>query len=243
MNPFASRGLEENAMKKREIGVPAFSVFVFAAALVGMTGAVAATVDLSSEASRPAANDLARATVFAEAAAASAGESARKVNHLVGEAVAAAKSYAQVKVQNGGTHTYPVYAKGGKIEAWRMRSELLLESGDTAALSELIGKLQANLGVGSVVLVPSPETRRKAESDATLEAIAAFKARAGLVAGALGKPYRIKHLTVGGQAHRPPMPMHRAAPMAAMEAAASMPIEAGESQVTVTVSGQIELSD
>lgn len=83
---------------------------------------------------------------------------------------------------------------------------------------------------------------KKAQSEATLEAIAAFRARAKLVADALGKPYRIKHLSLGGQQYRPPVPMMRAAPMAAMEAA-PMPMEAGESQVTATVSGQIELVD
>ncbi|MFA7293004.1 MAG: SIMPL domain-containing protein [Rhodocyclaceae bacterium] len=200
------------------------------------------TIDLSAEASRPAANDLARATVFAEATSTSPGEAAKKVNPLVAEAIDTAKTYARIKVQTAATHTYPVYAKGGKIEAWRMRSEIALESTDTAALSELLGKLQANMGVSGVTLNPSPETRKKAESEATLEAIAAFKGRAKLVADALGKPYRIKHLAIGGQQYRPPAPMLRAAPMAAMEAA-PMPIEAGESLITTSVSGQIELLD
>lgn len=213
--------------------------------LIGFSGSLVAaptTIDLNADASRAAANDLARATVFAETTGASPGESAKKVNALVAEAVGTAKSYARVKVQTAGTHTYPVYAKGGKIEAWRMRSEIVLESGDTAALSELVGKLQASLGVSGVALMPSPETRRKAENEATLEAIAAFRAKAKLVADALGKPYRIKQLSIGGQQYRPPVAMYKAAPMAAMESA-PMPMEAGESQVTATVSGQIELID
>lgn len=214
----------------------------FAIALAGTATAAATTVDLSAEASRLAANDLARATVFAEASSPSAGESARKVNQLLSEAIATARSHSGVKVQTAGSHTFPVYARGGKIESWRMRSELMLESGDTAALSELLGKLQASLGVSGIILQPSPETRKKAESEATQEAIAAFRARARLVAEALGKPYRIRHLSLGGEHRRPPMPMLRAAPMAAMEAA-PMPIEAGDSQVTATVSGQIELTD
>ena len=203
---------------------------------------LATTIDLSADASRPAANDLARATVFAEATSTSPRESAKKVNALVAEAVGTAKTYSRVKMQTAATHTYPVYAKGGKIEAWRMRSEIALESTDTASLSELLGKLQANLGVSGVTLSPSPETRKKAENEATLEAIAAFKARAKLVADALGKPYRIKHLAIGGQQYRPPMPMLRAAPMAAMEAS-PMPIEAGESLITISVNGQVELLD
>lgn len=215
---------------------------VFCLALAG--GAVAdVTVDLSAEASRSAANDLARATVFAEVVGTAPGEAAKRANALIADALAAAKAYPRVRTQTAGTHAYPIYAKsGGRIESWRMRSEIALESGDVAALSELLGKLQGTLGVSGVTLLPSPETRRKAENEATLDAIAAFRARAQLAADALGKPYRIKHLSLGSQGQRPPMPFLRAAPMAAMEAA-SMPLEAGESQVTATVSGQIELDD
>ena len=90
--------------------------------------------------------------------------------------------------------------------------------------------------------MPAPETRRKAENDATLDAIAAFRARAKLVAEAFGKPYRIKQMNIGQQGYRPPVPMMRAAPTAAMEMA-PMPMEAGESAVSVTISGQIEIAD
>ena len=199
-------------------------------------------ISLNAEASRPAANDLARATLFAEAAAPLAGDAARKVNAQIAEALSTAKAYPRIKTQTGTTHTYPVSGKNGRIESWRMRSEITLESADTAALSDLVGKLQANLGVAGLTLMPSPETRKKAENEATLEAIAAFRARAKLVADALGKPYRIRQMTIGGQQYRPPMPMLRAAPMAAMDAA-PMPVEAGESTVTATISGQIELPD
>lgn len=208
-------------------------------------GAIAATttVDLNAEASRAAVNDMARATLFAEATGAAPAEAARKVNALMTEALATARGNPRIKVQTTGTHTYPVYAKGGKIEAWRMRSEMTLESADTAALSELIGRLQGSLGVAGMNLAPAPETRKKAENEATVDAIAAFRSRAALIADTLGKPYRIKHLSIGMQGYRPPVPMLRAAPAAAAMEMAPMPLEAGESMISVTVSGQIEIGD
>jgi len=203
--------------------------------------AAPATVELSAEATRPAANDLVRATVFAEASGSTPGELSKRVNSLIAEALKTARGYGSVKTQSGATHTYPVYVKGGKIEAWRMRSDLTLESADAAALSELLGKLQAALGVASMTMLPAPETRKLAENEATLDAIAAFKARAKLVADALGKPYRIKQLSVSSGAHPPPvMPLLRSAGMYAAEAA-PMPMEAGDSQVNASVAGQIEL--
>jgi len=197
-------------------------------------------VELSSEASRPAVNDQVRATVAAEATGTTPGELSRQVNSQISEALKIAKSYPAIRTQSGSTATYPVYAKGGKIESWRMRSELSLESGDAASVSELLGKLQVSLGVSSLLLQPSPETRKKVESEAMIDAIAAFKGRAKVIADALGMNYRIKQLSVSTSG-RVVQPMFRGAAKTMAMDAAPMPLEAGESQVNATVSGQIEL--
>ena len=121
-----------------------------------------------------------------------------------------------------------------------MRSELLLESRDPAALSAVIGKLQSLLAVGNIQFLPAPETRRKSEDEATQEAIETFRAKADRIAAAMKKPYRIRSMNIGGAGHyAPPVAMARAAMMAAE--AAPMPVEAGESSLTINVSGQIEL--
>jgi predicted secreted protein len=197
-------------------------------------------VDLAAEANRPAANDQLRATIFAEASGATPGELSAQVNKLIDEALKTAKAYPTVKTQSGGSATYPIYAKGGKIEAWRMRSELALESGDSAALSELLGKLQTALGVSNLVLQPSTETRKRVESEAMVDAIAAFKERAQTIADALGMSYRIKQLAVNTSG-RNSAPLLRANARAMVADATPMPVEAGESQVSVSVSGQIEV--
>ena len=213
---------------------------LLAATLALPTWAAPLIVELSAEASRPAANDQLRATLFAEASGATPGELSAQVNRLIGDALKTAKAYPAVKTQSGTTATYPVYAKGGKIEAWKMRTELALESGDSAALSELLGKLQASLGVASLTLQPSAETRKQVESAAMIDAIVAFKARAKTIADALGMAYRIKQLAVSTSG-RNGAPLLRANARALAADAAPMPVEAGESQVSATVSGQIEL--
>ena len=209
-----------------------FTLPVFAATTV---------IELSSEASLPAVNDIARATVSAEATGATPGELSKQVNGLIAEALKTAKAVSGVKTQSGGTSTYPIYSKGGKIESWRMRSDLSLESTNIAALSELLGKLQGSLSVSSVVLQPSPETRKKVENEAMLEALSAFKARAKVISEAMGKPYRIKQLTVNTSGRYVEPMVVRAAAKSMMADAAPMPMEAGETQVSATVSGQIEL--
>lgn len=202
--------------------------------------AEAPTVELSSEASRPAINDQAQATLSAEGAGPSLRELSKQVNTLIADALKTAKSYPIVRTQSGSTSTYPMYSKSGKIESWRMRSELSLESSDTAALSDLVGKLQATLGISRLVMQPAPETRKKAENEAMLDALAAFNTRAKVISEALGKPYHIKRLSVNTSGQISP-PMFRAAAKSMMTEAAPMPMEAGESQITATISGQIEL--
>ena len=199
-------------------------------------------IDLSAEASRAAPNDMARATAYVEAGDATPAELAKRVNGTMAAALQTAKSYPAVKTRSGGTHTYPNYGKDGRITSWRMRSDLLLESRDMSALSELLGKLQANLAVGNLTLAPAPETRKKAEEDAMVDAIAAFQAKAKLAASALNKPYRLRKMSIGNVGAPPVVPVMRATRMAAAEAAPA-PIDAGESTVSVTVSGQIELPE
>ncbi len=209
-----------------------------AAALAGTT------VDLTAEASRPAANDMVRATVFAEANGNSPADLARRVNQDIAEGLKVIKSKPGISVKSGRQSTFPVYGQGQKIEGWRMHSELVLESRDAAAVSELLGQLQQmRLAVSGVSQLPTPETRRKVEDEATREAIAAFRQRAAVVAEVFGKPYTIRHLNIQQSGQMPPMPMLRASRAAMAADAAPPPLEAGESLLTTNVSGQIELAD
>ena len=201
-------------------------------------------VDLSAEASRPATNDMVRASVFSEASGNNPAELARRVNADIAEALKLIRAKSGVTVKSGQQSTYPVYGQAQKIDGWRMRSELVIESKDTGAVSELLGKLQQmRLAVGAVSQMPSPETRRQVEDEATREAIRAFQSRAAVVAEQLGKDWKIKQLNIqqgGGM----PMPMMRASRGAMLAAeAAPAPLEAGESLLTTNISGQIELAD
>ena len=198
-------------------------------------------IDFRVDVQRSVPNDLGRAIAYAEVSGADAADVARRVNAAIAGGLATAKAQAGVTVKTGNSQTWPIYAKGGRtIEGWRMRSEIVLESRDAAALSTLLGKLQAQLAVSQLGFVPAPETRRAAEDEAALEAIAGFQSKAARYAATLKKPYRIRSMNIGGGSHVP-QPMFRGAMMAAE--AAPMPVEAGESNVTVSINGQIELGE
>ena len=231
-------------MKIRALCPLAFTI-IFAA---GETHAAEApgpalpTADISVESNRSAPNDQFRAQVYFEATDSSPGELARKVNATIAQALQSARSYPAVKLRTAGNNTFPVYGKTGRsIESWRMRSTLALESKEAAPLSELLGKLQQTMAVGGLTAVPSPETWKKVEDETIADALAAFEARAKLVADSLHKKWKIKHVSVNSGSFQPKavMPFARAA-MAVADAAPT-PIEAGDSPVSVSVSGQIEL--
>lgn len=196
-------------------------------------------IDLSAESSRSAPNDLARATAYAEATGPSAADLARSINAQIAQGLQLTKKYPALNVRSGNNQTTPIYGKNRHIEGWRVRSELIIESRDLQAVSEALGKLQGQLNVEQLMLLPAPDTRKKAEDAAIVDAITAFLERAKLVADALGRPFRILRLAVHAQ-QRPIGPVMRAA---ALAESGPMPVEAGEAQVGVSVSGQIELEE
>ena len=203
-----------------------------------------ALIDLAAEAGRPAANDMVRASVYSEASGSNPADLARQVNGNIGEALKLIREKKGVTVKSGNQSTYPIYTQSRRIDGWRMRSELLIESRDFGAVSELLGRLQQmRLAVGDIAQMPSPETRRQVEDEAMREAIRAFQNRAAVVAEQLGKGWKIKqmHINQGGGSPVPIMRGARAAMLAAD--AAPAPIEAGESTITTHVTGQIELED
>ena len=200
-------------------------------------------VELSARATGTAANDLASATAYAEHTAATPQAAAAEVNQRLAAAFEAAKKHPAIKAQNADVSTYPVYnSAGSKVTGWRMRAGIALESSDTTALATLLGELQQTLSVGNLTLRPAPHTYDVAADAIATQAIAAFQARAKNVAAALSSDYRIKTLSLdygSGPSIQPPFLRARA--MSAESSPVDMPVEAGESAITVTVSGSIEL--
>jgi predicted secreted protein len=155
----------------------------------------------------------------------------------------------QLEVRTGAFQVMPRYAAPrpgapSAVAGWQGRAELVLEGSDTAAISQLAGRL-TGLAVQRVAFGLSREARDKVEAEVAAQAIDRFKARAAAHAQQFGyASYSLREVTVNGseQGGPQPMPMFRAAvaPMAAADQA--QPVEAGRTTVTVTVNGSIQLS-
>lgn len=232
---------------KRRLALLASALCALLAAPLPATAEDAAvrTVEFSADASRAAPNDLAVAVLYVERSAADAAALAREVNQAIAAALDTARAHPGVKTQSAGTSTWPVYGKDGRgrIESWRMRADLRLESRDVGAMSALVGKLQSSMALAQIVMQPAPETRRKAADEATVDAIHAFEKRAQLIAGALGRRYRLYQISIAESGVQQPVFARMRAASAMAAEAAPAPLEGGESQVSVSVSGRVELLD
>jgi predicted secreted protein len=195
-------------------------------------------VSLRADAQREVPNDLLGAVLAAEAEGTDTAQLAGDVNRAMQAALAAGKAYRTVTLRSGTYQTLPVYDKA-RVVRWRVRQELRLQSTDIAAATELIGKLQATLVVRSMTLSVSPEVRRQSENALYAEALAAFEERARLVRDAMkAKGYRVRDLDLSGSGGAVPVPMLARAALAASPAPA---VEAGTTQISVAVSGTIQL--
>ena len=189
-------------------------------------------------------NDTLVAVLTAQRDGSSARQLAGEINEVMAWALAKAKGAAGIKVQTLDYQTTPIYQKN-TVTGWRVSQSLRLEGQDAAAVGELVGALQERLNLQHVGYEVSPQKRRETEDRLIREAIAAFEARARLVAeGLKRRSYRLVQLNVDSGGGPAPLPRYRAAPMAMAEVAAAPPpaIEAGTQMITVGVSGEIELA-
>ncbi|MGH8641353.1 MAG: SIMPL domain-containing protein [Burkholderiales bacterium] len=199
-------------------------------------------VEFQAEAQREVQNDLLNATLYLELNDASASALADAINKRVNEALRVGKDYKGVRVRSGNNQAFPVYSRNNVLQGWRGRAEIRIESKDFDAASALIGKLQATMQLAGLGFSVSPEARRAAHDELSVEAIRAFKARAEILKTALaGRGYKLVRLNVATD-YQGPQPRFAVARAAAQEVTAPN-FESGMSLVTVVASGTIEVTD
>ncbi|MDH4393494.1 MAG: SIMPL domain-containing protein [Aquabacterium sp.] len=207
-------------------------------------------VNLSAEASREVPQDLIAITLAATREGTDAATVQAQLRQVLDAALADARKAARpgaLEVRTGGFNLSPRYAgKPGTaptISGWQGRAELVIEGNDTAAVSQLAGRLTA-LTVARVGYGLSREARDKVEADVAAQAIGRFKDRAEAHARQFGfASYSLREVSVNGVESGGPAPMYRvaAAPMLAT-ADQAQPVEPGKTTVTVSVNGSIQLS-
>lgn len=196
-------------------------------------------ITITASATNEVANDRMTAVLRAEADGADATQAASAVNSRMARALSQAKAVSGVDARTAGYSSYQISEPNRPI-LWRVSQSLALESGDFAALSALVSKLQGNehLLLSGLGFSVSPAKRRAAEDALTAQAIKSWQQRAQAAAQAFGaSAFRTGRVTVQTNDYGRPQPMFKAGGVAAASPA-PVSVEGGTSDVTVTVSGE-----
>jgi predicted secreted protein len=148
----------------------------------------------------------------------------------------------QMDVRTGTFGLYPRYTRDGKISGWNGTAELVLEGRDFARITQAAARIQT-LTVGAASFGLSREQRARVEGDAQAVAIDRFKAKAAELAKGFGfSGYSLREVAVNSNDQVfGPRPRMMAMEAKAGPAEIPVPVEAGKSTVTVTVSGSVQL--
>lgn len=207
-------------------------------------------LSLSAEASQEVAQDLLSITLSTTKEGADASGVQSQLRQALDAALAQARKAAQPKlleVRTGAFSIAPRYAakpgsSGNTITGWQGRAELVIEGSDTAAISQLAGRL-TSLTVARVAFGLSREARERVEAEVAAQAITRFKGRAESYARQFGfGGYSLREVAVGSGDVATVAPSYRVRALGATMADEAQPVEAGKSLVTVNVSGSIELT-
>ena len=206
------------------------------------------TVQISASVSDAIAQDKATLRLFVERKNTDPNRLADEVNGILAQATAEAKKETRVKASSGSYRTWPVTtSKASVIDAWQTRAELVLESQNFSALSDLSKKLMLlGMEMGSMQFSLSPETQFNAEKKLTQTAVTAFREKARMTTQLFGfGQYDIVDINVYANSPMPytlaqqdAMPVMPAGGVARKQ---EMPMAAGDSTVTVTISGKIRM--
>jgi predicted secreted protein len=184
-------------------------------------------------------NDRMHAFLRTEVDNADAALAAAEVNRRIAQAIARAKAVAGVEVTTSGYSSYQVNEQN-RPTRWRVAQTITLEGNDFAALAGLATRMQADDGLvlSGLNFSVSTKARRAAEEALTQQAIKAWQQRAQAVATGFGATaWRTGRVTVQASDDMRPQPMMRASAASAM-APPPVNVEGGNSDVTVTVSGE-----
>jgi predicted secreted protein len=204
---------------------------------------VAQRVHLAASASEQVPQDLLTLTLSVVREGTDAHSLQTQINTVLEFALQVARREAkpgQMDVRSGQFSLSPRYGRDGKLTGWQGSAGLILEGRDFARITETAVRLPA-MTVASVNFGLSPEQFQAAQSKAQAQAIAQFRAKATEVAKGFGfTDYTLGEVHIGAES---PMPMMRGGMLTSASMADKVPIatEAGTRQVTVTVSGSVQL--
>lgn len=236
---------------KKWVGAALLAGGLVASAVAGAQTAPAGNeprnvMQLSAAGTVEVAQDLLQLTLASSREGAEAAVVQSQLRQALDAALAEAKRQAapgQMDVRTGSFGLYPRYSKDGKINGWQGRAELVLEGKDFPRITGTAAKI-TSMTIRNVGFGLSREARAKVESDAQTQAIEQFKQRAAELSRSFGfAGYTLREVSVTNSDMQLPQVrmMAQSAKLESFSSDASVPVEAGKAQVTVNISGSVQM--
>ena len=206
---------------------------------------VANQLSLSASASTEVGNDVLVITFSTQREGADPAMVQAHLAQALNAALAEARKLArpgQVDISTGNFSVQPRYAPKGEPMKWQGVAELRAEGKDFDALTRLVGRIQT-MSVAQVGYRLSREAQDKVLADVSAQAIARFRNQADAYAKAFGfTAVSIRAVEIStSEAMAPPTPRFRMAASDVAAAPPALPVEAGKSNVSATVSGSVQM--
>lgn len=201
-------------------------------------------IQFQTEVSQKVENDEMQATLYTELTNKNADVLAKEINQIINKNINIVKKYPQIQIRTGNQHTYPVYNDKNQISHWRSRTEISLSSSDFKVTSEVIAKLQQDLKLSNISFNVSKAQRERIEQQLYLDVSQKFQSRAeALLKVWNAQRYELVNLQLSDSENRfhAPVAMMASASMRKSADIEPQNYEAGESEVSVTATGSIQL--
>lgn len=199
------------------------------------------------EAERQIERDLMQVNLFYQSEGKNLSELNKTVNARLNKAIGIAKQYPAVAIQGNTRNTMVQYDGKGKQSGWLARVELMLESKDSQALSDVINALNDTLAIENISASVSDEKLTHVENELTQAVLEKFKNKALLIQNTLQmKNYRVMDLNISAANEHNYAPVYyeptaKSALTLSESASNAVPLENGKETVRMRVKGRIEL--
>ena len=199
------------------------------------------------ETERQIERDLMQVNLFYQSEGKNLSELNKTVNTRLNKAIGIAKQYPAVAIQGNTRNTMVQYDGKGKQGGWLARVELMLESKDSQALSDVINALNDTLAIENISASVSDEKLTHVENELTQAVLEKFKNKALLIQNTLQmKNYRVMDLNISAAnehnyARVYYEPTAKSALTLSESASNAVPLENGKETVRMRVEGRIEL--
>ena len=199
------------------------------------------------ETERQIERDLMQVNLFYQSEGKNLSELNKTVNTRLNKAIGIAKQYPAVAIQGNTRNTMVQYDGKGKQSGWLARVELMLESKDSQALSDVINALNDTLAIENISASVSDEKLTHVENELTQAVLEKFKNKALLIQNTLQmKNYRVMDLNISAaNEHNYARVYYEPTATSALtlseSASNAVPLENGKETVRMRVEGRIEL--